>query len=218
LPDVYRFLKSQPPGAILEMPFDDTRRQWWAVHHGLPIVNGMAAFEPRAYAPLVQVIAREWKAEPVQGLELRASLARLKAQLPIRYLILHRESAAAVRANVAASKGSFELLYESADGDRAYRLRRGGRGPFLRRAFRDDQLRGAQIAATVRGPAATVLHADLNEAALGEFRLSGGVQRLVWQVPSRSLARGLNRVVLHVKTDDGSFELLELETEPVPPG
>jgi hypothetical protein len=129
LPEVYAWLLSQPPGALLEVPFDESDWQWWSILHGMPIVNGQAPFEPRDHVALYQRITREWRRQPAEDLEERASVRLLKERFPIRYVVVHRDALEEYRRNLDATARSFELVHTTADGDRVYRFLGGGTGP-----------------------------------------------------------------------------------------
>jgi hypothetical protein len=213
LPEAYRFLARQPPGAILELPFEGNYGyEWWSISHRMPLVNGELGFEPRWYAQLFHLIGREWgRRPPGQDMEEWASVRYLKGQLPLRYLILHRGTSGYVAANVEATARTFELIHETAAGDRIFLVRRGGVGPELKRRFRDDQLAGGKIVTRLSGPAGTVVAATLNDVALGERTLGPAAQGFGWSLPRAAVERGLN--VFTLKAGDGQtrFELEDLE-------
>ena len=141
---------------------------------------------------LYQRITREWRQQPAADMEERASLRLLKERFPIRYVVLHADVPEEYRRNLDATPRSFELLHTTASGDRVYRLRRGGAGPELRRAFRDDQMRRGPVVATVRGPAGARLLTALNDVP-GESRaLDGSPTRLELRAPAERIRRGLN--------------------------
>jgi hypothetical protein len=88
-PDVYRILRSAPPGAVLEMPLPrfnsypgyDPAYQSWALWHWKPLVNGYSGYYPRDY--LTTIIRMEVFPED-------ASINRLRAH-GVRYIVVHRE-------------------------------------------------------------------------------------------------------------------------------
>jgi hypothetical protein len=216
MPEAYVFLAGQPRGGILELPFEGNYTyEWWAIRHGLPVINGELGFEPKRYAQLHHLITKEWDRRPAhQDMEAWASLAFLKGQFPVRYLVLHPNVSGYVRSHVDATPRTFELLRETAAGDRVYHLRRGGTGPQLKRRFRDDQLRGASVRATVRGPQGAVLTATLNDRGIGQATLSETPAEVEWKIPDDALVRGLNTVSFEAQAGEGSapFELLDVET------
>jgi hypothetical protein len=218
LPEAYVFLRSQPPGAILELPFEGNYGyEWWAIRHGMPIVNGELGFEPRWFAQLFHVVNREWdRRPPHQDMEDWNSVRFLKGQIPLRYLILHRGVSGFVRTNVEATGRTFELIRETKDGAAVYRVRRGGVGPELRRRFRDDQLAGRRIVARLRGPAGSSVSGLLNDVALGERELSPEARDLEWELPAGAIApRALNVFTLRASDGAARFELLDLEAGPI---
>jgi hypothetical protein len=214
LPDVYRYLLAQPPGAVLEVPFEaESEHQWWSIHHGLPIVNGMAAFEPAWHVDLVQLIGREWKQPPAgQDMEDWASLKILKARVPLRYLVLHPDASAYVRANVEATRATFEPIHDAEGGARVYRVRLGGSGRVLRRRFREDQLAGGRLGARVRGPAGAMLAVSVNGSPAAQQPLSPEWTEAVWSVPEGTVRRGLNLVTMQLEGErpEAFFELYDL--------
>src|SRR4029079_15135734 len=127
----------QPPGAVLELPFEDALWTWGAAWHELPIVNGVGAFEPERYQALWQRLQHDWKRTPGDQ-RWRASLEHLKSEFPIRYLLLHAGAPEFMQRS-AAETGSFTLLHTTLAGDRVYFVERDGSGPRLDRAFREDQ-------------------------------------------------------------------------------
>lgn len=214
LPEAYAFLKSQPPGAILELPFEGNYGyEWWAIQHLMPIVNGELGFEPRWYAELYHLIDREWdRRPPHQDMEGWRSISFLKGQVPLRYLILHRGVSGFVSTNVEATTRTFERLHVTRDGDVIYRVRRGGVGPELRRRFRDDQLRGGRIVTRLRGPEGTAVVAWLNDVVLGERALRAEPTDIEWTLPPHAIeARALNLFTLRSAGGNARFELLEIE-------
>jgi len=214
LPDVYRYLLAQPRGAVLELPFEsESEHQWWSIHHGLQLVNGMAAFEPAWHVDVVQRIGREWRQAPGgQDMEDWSSLKILKGRVPFRYLVLHPDASGYVRANIEATRSTFEPIYDAADGSRIYRVRLGGSGPMLRRRFREDQFPAGRLTAKVRGPADGVLAVAVNGTPIARERLGPDWREVVWPVPKTALARGLNLVTLQLEgaAPGSAFELYDL--------
>jgi len=89
VPDLYRVLRSAPPGAVLEMPVPrlnalpgfDPAYQTWALWHWKPLVNGYSGYYPRDY--ITTIIRMEVFPE-------NASINRLRAH-GVRYVIVHRQ-------------------------------------------------------------------------------------------------------------------------------
>jgi hypothetical protein len=214
LPGAYRFLKTQPPGALLELPFEGNYGyEWWAIRHRMPIVNGELGFEPRWYAELYHLINREWdRRPPHQDMEEWRSVAFLKGQVPLRYLVLHRGASGFVRTNVDATTRTFERLHVAEDGAVVYRVKRGGTGPELRRRFRDDQLAERRIVTRVRGPEGSVVMAWLNDVAIGEEALRPEARDIAWSLPAEAVeARALNTFRLRAADGSARFELLDID-------
>lgn len=123
LPVAYALLQSHPPGALLNLPLDDTSKyQWWATLHGMPMVNGAGAFEPRRYADLHRLLRREWSDPAMGNLQGRRSTSLLQNRFPISYVVLHAWADPALRSNIAATPELFHLLAETGEGDRVYRF------------------------------------------------------------------------------------------------
>lgn len=213
LPEAYAFLKSQPAGAILELPFEGNYGyEWWAIQHRMPIVNGELGFEPRWYAALHHLINREWdRRPPHQDMEDWRSVAFLKGQIPLRYLILHRGVSGYVGTNIEATRRTFERLHATADGAVIYRVRRGGVGPELRRRFRDDQLQGGRIVTRIRGPEGTAVIALINDVVLGQRALTPQAVDIEWSLPPEAVEeRALSTFTLRALSG-APFELLDIE-------
>jgi hypothetical protein len=212
IPAVYTFLETQPRGGVLELPFEGNYTyEWWAIRHDLPLINGETGFEPKRYAQLHHLITKEWDARPArQDMEDWPSLAFLKGQFPIRYLVLHANVSGWTRSHVDATPRTFELMHETPDGARVYRVRRGGRGTSLKRRFRDDQLRGATLAARFKGPPGATLAATIENHTLGQAALSGEPSEARWPIGNTPLVRGLNTVGLE---SPAGFELLDIDSE-----
>lgn len=210
LPEAYRFLATQPPGAILDLPLDlASTWQWWAIYHQRPIVNGQLGFEPDLYVRLDRLIRREWARKPAgQDMEDWSSVRLLKAQVPITYLILHTRAGLSgyLTSNVDASRRAFELIHESPEGDRVYRVRRGGRAAVLRRHFRDDQVAAGRLTAVVSGtePGA-MLRVEWNDELLEERPLGAEPEPVEWALAAGRVRYGINRLVL--KTAAGEVVL-----------
>jgi len=81
-PEVYRWLREQAPGPIVELPFKvvDTRYMFWARHHGFrPMLNGDSGFIPMSHQWMKVALARFPSADAV------ALLRRLE----VRYVVVH---------------------------------------------------------------------------------------------------------------------------------
>ena len=212
LPEVYAFLKEQPPGAILELPFEEQwedQWRWWSIRHGMPIVNGMGSFGPRSQGALRQLIRKEWRVRHPEGLEPPRAMAYLKGQFPIRYLIWHPRQSLTTRRNLDATPRSLRPLFDAPDGDRVYRVLPYGRGNFLKRRFRDDQLRAGVLRARIRGLSGGTLRLSFNDESLASWQLGEPALLIRERLPLEGVKRGLNLVRFDV--DRGEIELLDLE-------
>jgi hypothetical protein len=190
LPESYAWLAEQPRGPVLELPFDDHVYQLRAIAHGLPLVNGACgSYEPARYGVLERQIDRHWT-EPGDGLEGTAGLLYLKAQFPVRYLLLHPGGSGYLRENVDKTPGTFILVHETPSGDRVYAVGRGGHGRSLRRVFRDDALRAGPVRARVRGPEGAGVRVFLEDALIDERPLRPAGEELAVDVADRGLRRG----------------------------
>jgi len=137
-----------------------------------------------------------------------AALRHLKHQFPIGYVIVHADAPPALRES-AARTPSLEPLFEEA-GARVYRLRRGGEGRVLRRAFRDDQLAAGELSARLRAPAPRSVRVAFNDADLGVLTVGSAPREVAWNVRGQ-LRRGLNTLVLTAEpAEAGALELLEV--------
>jgi hypothetical protein len=212
MPEVYTFLQGQPRGAILELPFEGNYTyEWWAIRHHLTLINGETGFEPRRYAQLHHLLSKEWDRRPAhQDMEDWPSLAFLKGQFPVRYLVLHGNVSGWVRSHVDATPRTFELLRETAAGDRVYRVRRGGQGPSLKRRFRDDQLRGAAIVARMKALTPASVVASLDDGELGRVDVGPEEREVRWKVPDAPRPRGLITLTLDAAAP---FELVDVMIE-----
>jgi hypothetical protein len=217
LPPEYVFLAGQPRGGILELPFElNYTHEWWAIRHGLPVINGELGFEPTRYAQLHHLITKEWLRRPAhQDMTDWTSLSFLKGQFPIRYLILHGGTSGYLASHVEATPGTFERLLETPAGDRVYRVRRGGTGPQIKRRFRDDDLRGKTLRARVRGREGALLSATVNDRPLGTAPLTAVFTDVRWTVPADALETGLNVLTLECTEGEtaAAFELEDVETD-----
>ena len=220
LPEVYRVLGSQPAGAFLDVwapssaegdPLDPDRSRWWAMFHGIPLVNGAAAFEPGHYTDLSQRIRHEWKASLTGDLEGSRSLAALKTNFPIRYLVVHSTTERAVRESIAATSQTFLLISELPGGDRIYRVRRGGTGHLIMRVLRDDQLANGCLKATMRGPAGMGVTISVGDVDLMHATLTDSWQSILCPVPRALVQRGPNENSFE-GAEDAAVELQDLDT------
>ncbi len=216
LPAVYDYLRTQPAGALLEVPLNERRWMWWSIRHGMPIVNGGGAFRPSRYTGLRLMIRSQWK---LGGAAQTAhSVEFLRTWFPVRYVILHSGAPPGYRQTLSAHADAFQLLHQTAEGDRVYRLRRGGRGRALKRAFRDDQLRTGTLTVTLRGSRGLELRASLNGTLLARQTLSGAEETAAWHFPAALVRGGLN--MLHIRLAGGAagpqapVEFLDVEADP----
>ena len=210
MPALYARLAALPRAAVLELPISDEAdsvRQWWSVHHGLDLVNGVGAFRPDRYLHLSRLIAREWEAGAPGSLEDTTALRYLKHHFPIGYVVVHAQAPPALRER-ASRTPSLEPLFEE-QGARVYRLRRSGDGRVLRRAFRDDQLEEGLVAARLRGAPGSSVRATFNGGELGSRPLDGAPRAETWTV-GPAVRRGLNTLVLTGEPEGSAFELLDV--------
>ena len=212
LPEVYAYLREQPKGAILELPFDeqwDDQWRWWSIKHGMPIVNGMGSFGPRSQAALRQLIRKEWRERYPEGLERTRAMAYLKGRFPIRYLIWHPRASLTTRRNLDATPKSMRPIFDAPGGDRVYRVLPYGYGAFLKRRFRDDLLRNGTLRARIRGLPGATVKLSFNDEPLASWQLDGSSLAIRERLPLAGVKRGLNLVRFDV--DAGDIELLDLE-------
>lgn len=93
--DVYRVLRSAPPGVLIELPMPrhdampgwDPTYQMWSLWHDKPLVNGYSGYYPKDY--LDTVIRME-------VFPSDAAMGRLRAH-KVRYIVVHRQFYAADR-------------------------------------------------------------------------------------------------------------------------
>ena len=86
-PPVYRFLRGQPSGVVLELPLPlesgqaglDIDYMFWSTRHWLPLLNGYSGYYPASYRRTLDVLSR---------LPDHGSLALLR-QRGVRYLLVH---------------------------------------------------------------------------------------------------------------------------------
>ena len=123
--------------------------------------------------------------------------------------MLHRSAGAGLRTSIEASPETLEWLHESREGDRVYRLHRGGRGAILRRRFRDDQL-ASGLRAQLSGPGAGTVAVSLNGRALAPVVLTGERQQAAWNAPPDTVAPGMNVLTLQMTTP-GELTLYDVD-------
>jgi len=212
--EAYAWLAAEPRAAVLELPFDDHVYQLRAIAHGLPLVNGACgSYEPARYGALERLIERHWT-EPGDGLEGTAGLLYLKAQFPVRYLLLHPGGSGYLRENLDKTRGTFALVHETASGDRVYAVSRGGRGRSLRRVFRDDALRAAPVRIRVSGPAGAGLRVFLEDLLIDERPLRPEGDEVRLDVTERPLRRGPNALRFE---QTGAPALPEMDLQEIEP-
>ena len=205
LPEAYVWLAGHGAEAVAELPFDDDPRQFWAAYHGLCTTNGISPYAPTDHMELAQRIGHEWRRDPAGSLEGMASLAIFKRRVPVTHLVLNPGRPPGMVRNVEATSGTFTLLHVAPDGARIYRVRRGGAGPLIRRAFREEQLRGGTLEVKLRAPAVPVV-VRLNGT---ELRPTPGEALLVRAVvPDRLLEHDANQVEI-AALDGASIVTLE---------
>jgi hypothetical protein len=213
LPEAYTWLLGQPRGALLELPFEDQDAEWRSMFHGLPVLNGgCGSFDPEDYGALRRFVEREWNVPAPDGLEASRSLGYFKGRFPARYVVV-RPRGSAYRESLARTPGSFELVQETAAGDHVYRVRRGGQGPLLRRAFRDDQLRAGPVRVHLRGADGTTVRIFLNDDPVEERPLRPEGEDVQLDLSRMPLVRGVNVVRLE-QPEAGQapvFELVDIE-------
>lgn len=214
LPEVHRWLMAQPPGAVLELPFDDPDdHRYWAILHGRATVSGAGAFEPVAYGALLRLIKRDWTVRRDDDLEATRAVRLLLRDFPVRYVVLHAGGPGWLARNLERTPRRFRSLHRTVAGEAVYRLERGGRGRRLERGLRDDQA-GEAVSLVVRGRAGATARASWNGRHLLSAPLDGTCQELVLRPPARSVARGLNVVVLEAEEE---IELASLRGGGEPP-
>ena len=91
VPPVYRRLASDPPGPLLELPFEDVtlhgwstveeaRRMYLSTHHWHPLLNGYSGYTPPSYRVVSGLVSALPDAEALQLLRRATGL---------RYVVLH---------------------------------------------------------------------------------------------------------------------------------
>ena len=86
-PPVYRFLRGQPAGAVLELPLPKESGQvaldvdyiFWSTRHWQPLVNGYSGYYPASYQPTLDVLNRLPDPDSLSLLRERG----------VRYLLVH---------------------------------------------------------------------------------------------------------------------------------
>ena len=212
LPEAYGWLAAQGAEAVAELPYDDDARQFWAAYHGLCTTAGISPYAPAEHMVLAQRITHEWKREPAGDLEGTASLAIFKRLVPVTHLLLNPGRPPSLVRNVEATPRTFTFLYESREGARIYRVQRGGSGPAIRRAFRDDQLRGATLQVQLRAPGDVPVRVTLNGTELARTTGDSAVLRVV--APDRLLRRGTNEVEIAALDGVTPVELVDVGVAP----
>lgn len=216
LPEAYTWLADHGAQAVAELPYDEDAPQFWAAHHRLCTTAGISPYSPAEHMGLAQRISHEWKREEdPPGLEGTVSLAYFKRHIPVTHLLLNPSRPAALVREVEATPATFTFLYETPQGARIYRVRRSGSGPRIRRAFRDDQLRGAVLQLDVRAPAGVSALVRLNGTELARTTQDPAVLRV--PVPERLLRRGANEVEVAALDGVSSVELIDVISEPAAP-
>jgi hypothetical protein len=163
---------------------------------------------------LAQRVNHEWKQERAEGLEGTVSLAFFKRHLPVTHLLLNPGRPPQLLKEIEATPSTFTFLHETAEGARIYAIRRGGLGCAIRRAFRDDQLRGATLEARLRAPGGIPVRLGLNGTELA--RTTGGAAVLQAAAPDRLLHRGANEVDISAVDGATPVELADLGVRPGP--
>jgi len=209
LPPVYEKLRTLSAGAFLEIPaggWADSDWEWYAIMHGLPVVNGSGPFTPPLQRGLYRLMKRQWTGRPARDLSGTRALAYLKRFFPIRYVVTHGDNW------VARSVGltpSFALLAECEPRARIYRLVRSGQGAWIERQFRDDQLRGRLLDLRLRGPSDASVAISFNDRPLKTVTLAAAEEEWRIPVPDDAIQRGLNAVQLE---SSATFELTDIDT------
>jgi hypothetical protein len=218
LPEAYLWLAAHGAQAVAELPYDQDAPQFWASYHDLCTTAGISPYSPAEHMALAQRISHEWKREGGPGLEGTVSLAYFKRHIPVTHLVLNPGRSSALVREVEATPATFTFVYETPQGARIYRVRRGGAGPRIRRAFRDDQLRGAVLQVELRAPVDVPARIRLNGAELARTTPGPAIVRV--PVPDRLLRRGANEVEITALDDASPVELMDVGVVPgasVPP-
>ncbi|MCU0241767.1 MAG: hypothetical protein MUF51_05035 [Vicinamibacteria bacterium] len=219
LPAVYRFLMTQPRGGILELPLEgNLHAKWWYAYHDLPMVNDDLAFQPRWWPQLVYLTRKEWPRRPAhQDMQDWLSTNYVRA-LPIRYLVLPRFISGYLRSNIEATTRTFEFLYESPDGFRVFRIRRGGGGHLLKRRFGGDELASCRMTAPLRGTPGVFVEIKLNDRLIGRRQLSADWQTAEWPIARASVVPGMNILTLEAQPESAELEIQDIGCVTPSPG
>ena len=212
LPEAYVWLASHGAQAVAELPYDEDAPQLWAAYHGLCTTAGISPYSPAEHMKLAQRISHEWKREGAPGLEGTTSLAYFKRHMPVTHLLLNPSGSQALVREVEATPATFSFVYETPQGARIYRVRRGGSGPTIRRAFRDDQLRGAVLQVEFRAPADVPAQVRLNGTGIARTTPGRAVLRV--PVPAQLLRRGANEVEITALDGATTVELTDVGVVP----
>jgi hypothetical protein len=204
LPEAYVWLAAHGAEAVAELPYDDDPRQLWAAYHGLCTTNGISPYAPAEHMELAQRITHEWKREPVGDLEGMTSLGIFLRRVPVTHLVLNPGRPPALARNVEATPATFTFLHETGDGARIYRVRRGGSGPLIRRAFREEQLRGATLAVRLRA-SGLPLQVRLNGREIARTTGEAAVVRVA--VPDDLVGHDANQVEIAALDGTTAVEL-----------
>jgi hypothetical protein len=212
LPEAYSWLNAHGAEAVAELPYDDDAPQLWAAYQGLCTTGGVSPYSPVEHLEMAQRIRHEWKREPARDLEGTPSLALFKQRMPVTHLLLNPNRPPAFVRNVEATPATFTFVYQTREGARIYRVRRGGSGSRIRRVFRDDQLRGAILQVELRAPADVPVRVRLNGTELA--RTTGRLTVLRALVPDRLLRRGANEVEITALDGATTVELADVGVVP----
>lgn len=87
--DVYRSIRSQGPGVVIELPIPnldtlpghDAMYAFWSAAHWHPLVNGYSGYYPRTYGETLRVMADFPNDESIAHLQ----------RLDVRYIVVHRQ-------------------------------------------------------------------------------------------------------------------------------
>jgi hypothetical protein len=219
-PPAYAWLAAQPRGPVLELPFEDQNAEWRSIFHGLPLLNGgCGSFDPQDYAALRRLVEREWTGDSANGAEATRALGYFKGRFPARYVVV-REKGSDFASSLLRTPQSFELVHESGDRDRVFRVRRGGVGRLLRRVFRDDQLRAGPVNAHLRGPEGARVRVFLNDVVVEERPLRPTGEDVAFDLTARPLVRGVNVLRLEQvegpEEEHGPMEIVDIEPAATP--
>ena len=126
VPAAYELLKTLPPGPVLEVPMFDEETMLWATRHGLPVLNGVAAFAPVQALVLERYVRNHWVEQVPEDVDASRPTPYLLGRFPVRYVILPTGRKPGYEALAAAfdRSRSFRPVAVSADGDRIYEVQR----------------------------------------------------------------------------------------------